>query len=110
MESQDPSIPSVLTIQDAFFMEPKRAPEKGGYQTHDGTEHWIKLLSRKFGLYLLEGECRWKTWMECGEEVLLNFSLPSIASSIYIVYEGLAGIPGVLGSNPLAEISKDWQN
>jgi hypothetical protein len=27
------------------------------------------------------------TWMECGEEVLLNFTLPSIASSIYTIYE-----------------------
>jgi hypothetical protein len=28
-----------------------------------------------------------ETWMECGEEVLLNFSLPSIASSINTIYE-----------------------
>jgi hypothetical protein len=40
MESQDSSIPYVLTIQDAFFIEPERAPENGSYQTHDGTEHW----------------------------------------------------------------------
>ncbi len=34
-----------------------------------------------------------ETWMESGEEVLLNFFLPSIASSIYTNYESLTGIP-----------------
>ena len=35
-----------------------------------------------------------ETWMECGEEVLLNFFLPSIASSIYTNYDNLTGFPG----------------
>jgi hypothetical protein len=37
-----------------------------------------------------------ETWMESGEEVLLNSFLPSIASSIYTDYENLTGIPGGL--------------
>ncbi len=34
-----------------------------------------------------------ETWMECGEEVLLNFFLPSIDSSIYANYDNLTVIP-----------------
>ncbi len=41
-----------------------------------------------------------ETWMEYGEEVLFNFFLPSIASSIHTNYENLTGTPGGLGSNP----------
>ena len=44
-----------------------------------------------------------ETWMESGEEVLLNSFLPSIASSIYTDYENQTGIPGGLGSK-----SKYW--
>jgi hypothetical protein len=44
-----------------------------------------------------------ETWMECREEVLLNFFLPSIASSIYTNYDNQTGIPGGLGSK-----SKYW--
>ncbi len=104
MESQDSSIPSVLTIQEAIFVEPERALDQPQLKMEANrltmelnTE---TLLSKKnFQSMINRRRVQVKNLdgMQRGSSV--EFFLPSIASSIYTIYENLTGIPGVLGSN-----------
>jgi hypothetical protein len=88
MESQNSSIPSVLTIQDTISVEVKN---DGTMELNTGDIAIIYDQWKEDAGGNLDGMWR-------GSSV--EFFLPSIASSIYTNYENLTGIPGGLSSSP----------
>ncbi len=105
MESQDSSIPSVLTIQDTISVEIKKKKKHWichywKWELKDSRWNWTleTLLSKRLSLWSMEGECRWKPGWNAERKFCWIFSsLPSLLPSILTMIIWLAFLIPTIG-------------